>query len=127
MTQRRLSEPNEDYLERICELLEDKGYARVSDIGDRLGVKPASVSRMLQKLEAMGYVVLERYRGFTLTPKGKKAGQRIRDRHAVLQRFLSALSLPQNVIDHDIEGLEHHLSDETVAKLKDLLEKMVYN
>ena len=61
-----LTTPNEDYLERIYELLNEKGYARVVDIAERLDVKPASVTMMVKKLEISGYILRERYRGFTL-------------------------------------------------------------
>lgn len=118
---KKLSEPNEDYLERICELLDKKSYARVSDVAEELKVKPASVTAMLQKLEADGYLVREVYRGFSLTKKGVKAGQRIQKRHQVLGRFLRFLKVSPEIITGDVDGLEHHLSDETVKKLESFL------
>ena len=69
---KNLSEPNEDYLERIAELIGEKGYARVSDMAEKLMIKPASVTKMIQRLEELGYVKREPYRGFILTIKGKK-------------------------------------------------------
>lgn len=119
-----LTTPHEDYLERICELLDEKGYARVTDIAERLGVQPASVTMMLKKLETSGHVLRERYRGFTLTTKGKAVGHRIRKRHEILSEFLHILKLPERVIQHDIEGLEHDVSDETLKKLEQLIRKL---
>ena len=119
-----LTTPHEDYLERICELLNEKGYARVTDIAERLHVQPASVTMMLKKLEASGHVNRERYRGFTLTPKGKTVGNRIHKRHEILSEFFHVLKLPEKIIDHDIEGMEHSLSDETLAKLKKLVRRL---
>lgn len=116
-----LTTPHEDYLERICELLDEKGYARVIDIAERLKVKPASVTMMLKKLEVSGHIVRERYRGFSLTPKGRTVGHRIRKRHEILSRFLHLLNLPEKIIEEDIEGLEHHLSDQTLEKLENLI------
>jgi Mn-dependent DtxR family transcriptional regulator len=113
-----VSEPNEDYLERIYELLGEKGYARVSDIADKLKVKPASVTRMLQRLEIAGLLSREPYRGFTLTKKGHQIGKRIQTRHQILIKFLQKLGVPEKFINKDIEGLEHHLSDQTVKRLQ---------
>ncbi|HUD19351.1 MAG TPA: transcriptional regulator MntR [Patescibacteria group bacterium] len=119
-----LTTPNEDYLERIYELLNEKGYARVVDIAERLDVKPASVTMMVKKLEISGYILRERYRGFTLTPKGRSVGLRIQKRHKILSEFLHLLHLPDRVIEHDIEGLEHYLSDQTLAQLETLVKKL---
>lgn len=119
-----LTTPNEDYLERICELLDEKGYARVTDIAEKLDVSPASVTMMLKKLETSGYILRERYRGFTLTQKGRSIGIRIRKRHTILSQFLHLLNLSDRIIEHDIEGLEHFLSDQTLQELEKLIVKL---
>ena len=64
----------EDYLERIYKLIDEKGYARVSDIAEGLAVHTSSVTKMIQKLDKDSYLVYEKYRGLILTPKGKKMG-----------------------------------------------------
>lgn len=122
---RALSEPNEDYLERIFELLSEKGYARVSDIAERLAIKPSSVTNMIQRLEESGYVSREPYRGFTLTRTGRRVGAKISERHRVLAEFLTALGVPKRVVEKDIEGLEHHLSEETLLALAVLTRRLV--
>src|SRR6478609_1563261 len=61
------SDSTEDHLERIAELVEVKGYARVTDVAEALGLRPSSVSNMVRRLAARGLVNYERYRGFTLT------------------------------------------------------------
>jgi Mn-dependent DtxR family transcriptional regulator len=119
-----LTTPHEDYLERIWELLDQKGYARVTDIAARLGVQPASVTMMVKKLEGSGYIVRERYRGFTLSAKGRAVGSRIGKRHKILSEFLHLLKLPDRIIEKDIEGMEHFLSDETLVKLEGLVRKI---
>lgn len=120
----KLTTPNEDYLERIWELLNEKGYARVTDIAERLDVKPASVTMMLKKLEVSGHIIRERYRGFSLTAKGRSIGLKIRKRHTILSEFLHLLNIPEHTIDHDIEGMEHSLSDKTLEALENLIRKM---
>lgn len=119
-----LTIPSEDYLERIWELLNEKGYARVTDMAEKLNVSPASVTMMLKKLEASGHVNRERYRGFTLTAKGRAVGLKIKKRHNILSQFLHLLHLPEHVIEHDIEGMEHSLSDETLDKLEKLVRRL---
>ena len=115
----------EDYLERIHELISEKGYARAIDIADALGISQPSVTSMVQKLAGEGLLNYEKYRGLTLTPEGQRVALAIHARHEILKRFLSLLNVSQEAQEKDIEGLEHHISDETVqalAKLSDHLE-----
>jgi Mn-dependent DtxR family transcriptional regulator len=114
------SQSAEDYLERIQELIERKGYARVVDIASSLKVKQASVTSMVQKLGEAGYLEYEKYRGLVLTPKGREVARRIQSRHATLSRFFSLFDLDADTQREDIEGIEHHLSPATVEMLADL-------
>src|SRR5205814_8930131 len=83
----------EDYLERIHELIEEKGYARVVDIASSLQVKQASVTSMVQKLAEAGYLEYEKYRGLLLTDKGRDVARKIQNRHTTLSRFFSLFGL----------------------------------
>lgn len=121
-TATRPSQSAEDYLERIQELMEEKGYARVVDIASSLKVKQASVTSMVQKLAEQGYINYEKYRGLILTDKGRAVAHRIQQRHATLSRFFSLFGLDAETQQADIEGIEHHLSPETVTCLADLAE-----
>lgn len=114
------SQSAEDYLERIHELIQEKGYARVVDIASSLQVKQASVTSMVQKLGELGYVNYEKYRGLILTDKGREVATRIHKRHETLSRFFSLLGLDAATQQADIEGIEHHLSGDTVECLADL-------
>ncbi|HZG14910.1 MAG TPA: transcriptional regulator MntR [Candidatus Bathyarchaeia archaeon] len=104
----------EDYLERIYSLIEEKGYARVSDIAEALEVHPSSVTKMVQKLDKDNYLVYEKYRGLVLTSKGKKIGKRLVDRHSLLEDFLRLIGVDEEHIYQDVEGIEHHLSWESI-------------
>jgi Mn-dependent DtxR family transcriptional regulator len=108
------SQSAEDYLERIHELIEEKGYARVVDIASSLGIKQASVTSMVQKLADLGYLHYEKYRGLLLTDKGRTVARSIQQRHETLSRFFSVFGLDEQTQRQDIEGIEHHLSAETV-------------
>jgi Mn-dependent DtxR family transcriptional regulator len=112
----------EDYLERIYTLIEDKGYARVSDIAEALNVHPSSVTKMVQKLDRNNYLVYEKYRGLVLTTKGKKMGKRLVDRHALLEEFLHIIGVSEEVIFDDVEGIEHHLSWDSITRIQYLVQ-----
>src|SRR6185369_12963426 len=114
------SQSAEDYLERIHELIEKKGYARVVDIASSLKVKQASVTSMVQKLAESGYLEYEKYRGLVMTDKGREVARKIQNRHATLSRFFSLFSLDMETQQLDIEGIEHHLSPATLEMLADL-------
>ena len=116
----RPSQSAEDYLERIHELIQEKGYARVVDIASSLKVREASVTSMVQKLDELGFVNYEKDRGLVLTDKGREVASGIRNRHETLSRFFSLLGLSAETQQQDIEGIEHHLSPATVNVLADL-------
>lgn len=117
----------EDYLEQIHNLIEGKGYARVVEIAQNLGISQASVTNMIQKLDAEGYLVYERYRGVTLTEEGRKIGQEIARRHEVLTRLLSTFGLDPAQVHQDVEGMEHHISRQTLEVLTLLMEELENN
>lgn len=114
------SQSAEDYLERIHELIEAKGYARVVDIASTLKVRRASVTAMVQKLGRAGFVNYEKYRGLVLTAQGRQVALNIQSRHETLSRFFSLFGLDAESQRADIEGIEHHLSPDTLAMLADL-------
>ncbi len=110
----------EDYLERISELIQRKGYARVVDIAGELKISQASVTTMVQRLDGEGLVKYEKYRGMVLTSAGEEVAARIAHRHELLTNFLTLLGLEKEVVDHDVEGMEHHVSPETFEALEKL-------
>ena len=112
----------EDYLERIYKLVDEKGYARVSDIAEGLSVHPSSVTKMIQKLDKSSYLVYEKYRGLMLTSKGKKMGKRLMERHQLLESFLTLIGVQEENIYKDVEGIEHHLSSDSITCIETLVE-----
>ncbi|MBN9653655.1 transcriptional regulator MntR [Halobacillus litoralis] len=112
----------EDYIEQIYILIEDKGYARVSDIAENLQVHPSSVTKMVQKLDRDQYLNYEKYRGLILTPKGKKVGKRLVYRHELLEQFLEIIGVDQENIYDDVEGIEHHMSWNSIDRIGDLVQ-----
>jgi len=117
----------EDHIEQIYILIDQKGYARVSDIAESLSVLPSSVTKMVQKLDKDGYLVYERYRGLMLTPKGLKLGKRLVMRHELLEQFLRLIGVQEDRIYEDVEGIEHHLSWNSIDRIADLIQVMEEN
>ena len=110
----------EDYLERILELINSKGYARVVDIAAALKISQASVTNMVQRLDAEGLLKYEKYRGLILTAAGKTLARKIAHRHKLLTDFFRLLGLDERVIYHDVEGMEHHISAPTLRAIEAL-------
>jgi Mn-dependent DtxR family transcriptional regulator len=114
----------EDYLERILELINRKGYARVVDIASALQISQASVTNMVQRLDAEGLLKYEKYRGLILTAAGKRLARKIAQRHQLLTDFFKLLGLDERVIYHDVEGMEHHISPSTLRAIAALTERL---
>lgn len=117
---RRNSSAVEDYLERILELINSKGYARVVDIANGLKISQASVSNMVRRLDADGLLKYEKYRGLVLTAAGESLARNITRRHQLLTDFLTMLQLDETVVHHDVEGMEHHISPSTLRAIEAL-------
>jgi len=115
------SESTEDHLERIQELVDRKGYARVSDIAASLRLSRSAVSNMVRRLAARGYVNYERYRGFTLTEQGREVAQHVRVRHETLTELLELMGLSPETIEEEVEMIEHHLKAETLRAFSKLV------
>jgi Mn-dependent DtxR family transcriptional regulator len=112
------STARDDYLEQILHLIEEKGYARPIDISKKLEISQASVTNMLQRLDAEGLVAHEKYRGTTLTEEGLRIARAIIDRHETLTRFLELFDIDKDTIYRDVEGMEHHVSHATLEAIR---------
>lgn len=110
----------EDYLERILDLINTKGYARVVDIAQSLKISQASVTNMVQRLDAEGLLKYEKYRGLVLTASGEALAKNITRRHQLLSDFLRLFGLDEETIFRDVEGMEHHISPATVRAIEAL-------
>jgi Mn-dependent DtxR family transcriptional regulator len=108
------SESTEDHLERIQDLVDQKGYARVADIAASLGLSRSAVSNMVRRLAARGFVNYEKYRGFTLTAEGRAVANHIKVRHRTLAELFQLVGLTPETVAEEVEVIERHLKPETL-------------
>ena len=111
----------EDYVELIESLIAETGEARAVDLAERLGVSHVTVSKTIQRLQREGYVTTQPYRSIFLTDKGKQVAATSRERHDLVLRFLIKLGVPPDVAETDSEGIEHHVSDDTLDAMRRFL------
>ncbi len=113
--QAHLSELAEDYVEVIAELIATAGEARAVEIARRLGVTHVTVGKTVARLQRAGLVSSRPYRAIFLTEAGERLAQQVRHRHELVVRFLQVLGVTEEAARTDAEGIEHHVSQETLA------------
>lgn len=119
----RAGEIAQDYVEAIADLSAAVGEARVTDLARKLGVTHVTVNRTLGRLQSAGYVNTKPYRAIFLTDAGKKLATESKQRHETVVAFLLSLGVSKKVAELDAEGIEHHVSPETLAALERRLKK----
>jgi DtxR family manganese transport transcriptional regulator len=105
----------QDYVELIAGLIATRGEARLTEVARTIGVTHVTAGRTLQRLQRRGLVTTEPYRSIFLTQAGRKLARESRDRHDLVVQFLMAMGVPAPVAESDAEGIEHHVSRETLA------------
>ncbi|WP_417626214.1 manganese-binding transcriptional regulator MntR [Pararhodobacter aggregans] len=105
----------EDYVELIGDLIAEGGEARITDIAQRLGVAHPTVTKAVARLKREGLAISRPYRGVFLTEAGAALAEKVRARHRTLVSLLVALGVPSDTAELDAEGMEHHVSDVTLA------------
>lgn len=117
----QIRESAEDYLEAILVLSKKGGGVRSVDIATMLGVSKPSVSHAMKLLREDGYIAMDRYGTVTLLDKGAEIANRIYERHTVLTTMLESLGVPSEIARADACKMEHDISDESFARIKERL------
>jgi len=107
----------EDYLEAVYNSIQKRGHARTNEIASDLDVKAPSVTEMFQRLKERGLINYRKYRGVTLTPKGKKIAKEVKETHEDIKKLLQFLGIPEKRAERDACKAEHNLSKPTIEKL----------
>ena len=116
------SETAEDYVELIADLIDARGEARAVDIAVRLGITQATVATTVSRLQRDGLVEHRPYRSIFLTEAGRELAEMARRRHRLVVAFLRALGLSEETAERDAEGIEHHVSEETLKAFAGFVE-----
>jgi DtxR family manganese transport transcriptional regulator len=109
------SEVAEDYVEMIAELIAETGEARTVDLAARFGVTSPTVNAIIQRLQRENLVETRPYRSIFLTEAGETMARQAQERHQVVRDFLVTIGVPAPIAEEDAEGVEHHVSPETLA------------
>jgi len=115
-------EVTEDYAELIDDLIQTHGEARLVDLAERLGIAQPTASKTIARLQRQGYVKSEPYRSIFLTDKGKALAAAARSRHNLVYEFLLTIGVSEEVAQRDSEGVEHHVSQETLDAFRRIIE-----
>jgi DtxR family manganese transport transcriptional regulator len=115
------AETADDYVELIADLMDERGEARTVDVAERLGVSHATVAKTVTRLQHQGLIVRRPYRAIFLTDAGRRLAEEVRERHRLVVAFLVSIGVSAETAHHDAEGIEHHVSDETLSAFKRFL------
>ena len=114
------SELTEDYVEAIDDMIRERGEARVGWLSERFGVAQVTVTRVVARLRRLGHVTSPPRRPLALSEEGQALAASSRARHLVVLRFLLSLGVPDEAAEIDAEGVEHHVSERTLARFAEL-------
>lgn len=113
----------EDYVELIDDLISVNGEARLVDVANRMGITQPTASKTLARLQRDGYITSEPYRSIFLTDKGKQLAEESRIKHEIVYEFLLAIGVSPEIAKRDSEGMEHHVSEETLKIFQSIAAK----
>jgi DtxR family transcriptional regulator, manganese transport regulator len=118
------SEMAEDYVEAIAELIEETGRCRVVDLAERFAVSHVTVTRTVSRLQRDGLVETEPYGPISLTGRGAQLARESHERHVLVLAFLKAIGVSDSCAAVDTEGIEHHVSPETLQCMQRVTERL---
>lgn len=114
-------ETAEDYVEAIADLIDEFGRCRVVDLTERFGVAHVTAIKIIRRLEKDGLATTEPYQPIELTRKGRRLARECHQRHELVYQFLIKLGVSKSIASIDAEGIEHHLSPATLARMREFL------
>lgn len=119
-----IQESGEMYLETILILSREKQYVRSIDVCEYMGYSKPSISRAVSLLRNSGYVDMDDRGYLSLTDSGRAIAEKIYERHLVLSTILKNLGVDEKAAVEDACRIEHVISDETFAAIKDHISRM---
>ncbi|MHC4975622.1 MAG: manganese-binding transcriptional regulator MntR [Planctomycetota bacterium] len=117
-------ETGEDYVEAVAQLIDERGEARVRDLALMMGVSHVTVSRIVRRLDDEGLLISTPYQPIQLTSAGARLAERCLERHETVLAFLRAIGVSRSQAEIDTEGIEHHVSDETINAMRRAMRRL---
>ncbi|MFW6196289.1 MAG: metal-dependent transcriptional regulator [Thermoplasmatota archaeon] len=117
----------EEYLEAIYDIVDEKGYAKVSDVAKELDLGLSAVTEMFQKLDEKGYINYKKYSGVTLTEKGKGVAKSLLNSHKIWEDFFVKIGIDRDTADEEACKIEHVVSPEITEKVDELIDQIDKN
>ena len=114
----------EDYTEAIAKISNENGKCRVMDLARYFGVSHVSVIQVLQRLKANYLIESGTHKPIYLTEEGCALARECAIRHRIVLQFLLKLGVSEKTALLDSEGLEHHISSETLECMKKFIENL---
>ena len=118
------AETAEDYVEAVADLISETGVCRVTDLARRFGVSHVTVTKIVGRLRREGLVEGERHQPLQLSARGCSLAERARERHTIVVNLLLRLGISPAVAEIDAEGIEHHVSPETLRAFQDFCQRV---
>ena len=113
----------EDYVEAIAAIIDEHGQCRAVDLSRQFEVSHVTVNRTIGRLQRDGLVTSEPYAPVELTDKGRLIARDSQHRHETVHEFLLMLGVSERTATIDTEGIEHHVSPETLAKMQEYIDE----
>lgn len=117
------TEAAEDYTELVADLIERDGEARTGEIAKQMGISHVTALRTIQRLQEEGFLKTSPRKPVELTSKGLKVAKYAKERHQLLVNFFVSIGVPREIAEVDVEGAEHHISDQTLNCVRDFLDR----
>ena len=118
------TETAEDYVEAIADVIAERGVCRANDLARRFAVSHVTVHRIVTRLHEEKLLTTEPYQPIQLTAKGKRMAKRVRERHQLVYDFLIAIGVDPVTAQTDAEGIEHHVSPQTLRRFEQVIEQV---
>jgi DtxR family manganese transport transcriptional regulator len=116
-----VNEAAEDYTELVADLIEKNGEARTGTIAEHLGISHVTALRTIRRLQSEGFLQTSPHQPVDLTKKGEALAAHCKRRHILLLEFFIRIGVPEEVAEIDVEGLEHHISETSLAAIERFL------
>ena len=118
------NETAEDYVEAVADLISRKGVCRITELAKLFKVSHVTVTKIIARLKREGLVSSVPYGPIALLEPGARLAQQARRRHAIVHGFLKAIGVGDKAAEIDAEGIEHHVSEETLRRLEALTTRL---